>query len=165
MTSEKHGETQPNATASTAGNDFKLERYKYILNEIHALNENVNKYLTLFQTLATALIGGGVGLFLTWQSQNLDADLVVAAMRGLLGLLVILALFVVLVVVSGIVSWFDYRQEEVELLNEIVGPTFRKPPQWGNIWRWREFYVILFVLVSVGAIWWYVESAIIPLIR
>lgn len=94
-------------------------------------------------------MGGGVGLFLTWQSQNLDAALVVAAMRGLLGLLVMLALFVVLMVVSGIFSWYDYR----------------KPPQWGNVWRWREFYVILFVVGSVTIIWVYVERAIIPLIQ
>jgi hypothetical protein len=155
-----------NQQSGAANSDeFKLERYKYILAEIHALNENVNKYLTLFQTLATALVGGGVGLFLTWQSQSLDAALVVAAMRGLLGLLVMLALFVVLMVVSGIFSWYDYRQEEVELLNQVVGPNFRKPPQWGNVWRWREFYVILFVVGSVTIIWVYVERAIIPLIR
>jgi ABC-type uncharacterized transport system permease subunit len=159
-------DTQPQQppTGGAASNEFKLERYKYILAEIHALNENVNKYLTLFQALATAIVGGGVGLFLTWQSQNLGADLAVAGIRGLLGLLILLGLFLVFTIVSGIFSWFDYRKEEVALLNEVVGPGFRDPPEWRNLWRWREVHVIVFVVLVVGAIWWYVESRIIPLI-
>ena len=35
--------------------EFKLERYKYILQQLQILNENAHRYLTLFQTLATAI--------------------------------------------------------------------------------------------------------------
>lgn len=49
--------------------DFELERYKYILSQIQHLNEGIHKYLSLFQTLTTAIVGGGVALFVHIQYQ------------------------------------------------------------------------------------------------
>src|SRR6266571_8736901 len=99
--------------------DFKLERYKYILQEIRAINENTHKYLTLFQTLATLVVGGGIGVFIGWKNLNIQAAVAMAGINGLLILFVLLALFVVISIVAGIVSWFDYRNEEVDLLDEV----------------------------------------------
>ena len=57
----------PGATARATPDDpainFKLERYKYILGQINFLNENLHKYLTLFQTLATAIVSAAVAVF------------------------------------------------------------------------------------------------------
>ena len=99
-----------------------MERYKYILQQIHTLDDNVHKYLALFQTLATAIVGGGISLFVSWKTLHITADIVRASIQGLLGLLVILTLFVVISIIGGIFSWLDYRREEVELLNEMVKP-------------------------------------------
>src|SRR5258708_14054402 len=55
--------------------EFKLERYKYILQEIHSLNENIHKYLTLFQALVTAIIGGGITIFLSRKMLRIYASL------------------------------------------------------------------------------------------
>lgn len=147
------------------GNDFKLERYKYILEQIHALNENVHKYLALFQTLATVIIGGGITLFVSWRGLKISADVARTGMQGLLGLLIIIALFVVLSLLGGIFSWLDYRREEVELLNEAVEPGFREPPRAGNFWRWYETYVILFILIIIMLVSIFVETQVVPLIR
>jgi MFS family permease len=145
--------------------EFKLERYKYILQEIRSLNENLHKYLTWFQTLATALIGGGVALFVSWQSLKISSAVARVGLRGLVGLLIILAMFVIISIIAGIFSWFDYRKEEVELLKQAVKPEFRKPPTIWNFWRWQETYLILFIIVAVIVICIYIESQIIPLIQ
>ncbi len=150
---------------SKQGTDFELERYKYILQQIHTLNDNVHKYLALFQTLATAIIGGGVGLFVSWKNIHITAEIVKASIQGLLGLLIILTLFVIISIIGGVFSWLDYRKEEVELLNDIVKPGFRKMPTLRNFWRWYETYVILFIMASVFTIAIYIESQIIPLIK
>jgi hypothetical protein len=73
-----------------------VERYKYILQEIHALNENIHKYLSLFQALATALATAGVAVFVGREQLKLSSDVAGTAIQGLLGLLVILAAFVIL---------------------------------------------------------------------
>ena len=62
---------------------------------------------------------------------------------------------------SGIFSWFDYRKEEVKLLDEEVGVGFRTPPQKGNWWRWYETHMILFVFLIVVTIVIFVETQII----
>jgi len=145
--------------------EFYLERYKYILQQIHSLNENVHKYLTLFQTLATAVTTAGVALFVGRQQLNLTPEITKTAIQGLLGLLIILAAFVVFSIVAGIFSWLDYRSEEVELLNKVIGVGFRRQPRKMNFWRWQETYTILFVLLVVITIIIYVQGQIVPLIK
>lgn len=144
--------------------DFKLERYKYILQELHSLNENIHRYLTLFQTLATLIIAGGVGVFVGWKSLHIPPDAAIAGINGLLFLLVLLALFVTASIIAGIISWFDYRNEEVELLDQ-VHKDFRKKPNLRNLWRWNETYMIGFILIVVIFICIYVENQVIPLIH
>lgn len=145
--------------------DFKLERYRFILEEIRMLNENIHKYLTLFQTLATAIIGGGIWILFTWKSLHMDFNAAKIAIQGAVGLLILLDLFVTISVIAIVLSWFDYRKEEVELVKEIAGPDFRKPPTLRNFWRWSETYVLLFINLSVIAVVLYVEYWIIPLIK
>jgi len=144
---------------------FILERYKYILQQIHALNQSVPSYLTLFQTLTTAIIGAGVAVFVSWQGLNISAELAVVGIRGLLGLLTILALFVVTSLIAGLFSWFDYRNEEVDLLSEVGLSELRSRPRVRNFWRWYEFYLILFIVVVVAVVWIFAEGWALPLIR
>lgn len=145
--------------------DFKLERYKYILQQLNALNENAHKYLALYQTLATAIIGGSVLVFVSWKQLKIDAEVARVGIRGLLWLLVALTAFVVISIVSGLFSWFDYRREEIELLKKEIGSGFRHPPSLKNFWRWSETYLLLFLLVAMIFIYRFVENRIIPLIQ
>ena len=145
--------------------DFELERYKYILSQIQHLNEGIHKYLSLFQTLTTAIVGGGVALFVKWKEIGISPEIARTAMNSLLWLLITLALFLVFSIVSGMFSWFDYRKEEVELLNRVVGQGFRKAPKLKNAWRWYETYVLIFIIVVVTLISCYVNATIIPMIK
>jgi magnesium-transporting ATPase (P-type) len=144
--------------------DFNLERYKYILAQIQMLNENVYKYITLFQTLATAVLGGMVWVFANWKSLGMNPDAARLAIQALTGLFMLLALFVVILILSGLFSWFDYRKEEVELLNNAAGKDFRRPPSLKNFWRWRETYIVLFIIVIVIVVTNYIQTQVLLLI-
>ena len=154
-----------NQQPSSKSEDFKLERYKFILQEIHFLNENIHKYLALFQALATGVISAGVAVFVSWQKLNISVDTARMAIYGLLGLVVFLAFFVILFILAGMFSWFDYRKEEVELLDKAVGKGFRSAPKLGNLWRWYETYLILFIIVFVVVMFVFTTGQIIPLIK
>ena len=143
---------------------FKLERYRYVLQQIKFVNENIYRYITLFQTLATAVIGGGVAVFVSWENNKIDAEIARVGIIGLLGLLTILALFVVLSTIAGIFTWFDYRKEEAEMLDEIIQPGYRQKPKIKNFWRWYETYIILFLIIIWFAIYLFVTHKVLPLI-
>jgi len=150
---------------SDRGKDFKLERYKYILQQIHTLNENYQKYLNLFQTLATTIVGGGVAVFVSWRNLKISPEIARTSIRALIGLLVILALFLVANIIIGIFSWFDYRRDEVKLLDEVVGKNYRNLPRYGNLWRWHETYLVIFLILVIISIFVFVETQVIPLIK
>lgn len=144
--------------------DFELERYKFILQEIRFLNENTHKYLTLFQTLATAIIGGGVALFVGWKNLKLTPEMARVGIESLLALFSLLSIFVIFLILAGIFSWFDYRREECELLDKAVEPSFRKPPTANNFWRWQETQFIVFVGIVAITVIVYVRCWVLPLI-
>lgn len=144
--------------------DFKLERYKYILQQLNALNENTHKYLTLFQTLATAIVGGGIVIFISWRELKIDAATARVGLQGVILLLIVLTLFVITSVIAGIFSWMDYRREEVRLFKDIGESDFRTLPKWRNFWRWHEFYVLIFFIVISIIFTVFVQFSVIPLI-
>jgi hypothetical protein len=154
-----------NEDKADRGHDFKLKRYEFILQEIRALNENIHKYLTLFQTLITAIVGGGVALFVSWKELKINVEIARVGIQGLLGLMIILTLFVVILIVIGMISWFDYRQDEMKLINEVIGSKYRQPPRLGNLWRWHETWLVLFLISVMITIYWFTQSQVLPLIR
>jgi uncharacterized membrane protein len=144
---------------------FKLERYKFILQEIHSLNENVHKYLTLYQTIASTIIGAGILVFVNWENWGIDSNTAKAGIQSLLGMLVMLSIFIIIQIIAGIFSWLDYRDEEVKLLDEVVKKGYRFSSKISNLWRWSETYFILFILIIAVFISVYTEKNLIPLIR
>ncbi len=148
-----------------AGEAFKLERYKFILQQLDSLNQNHHKYLTLFQTLATAVVAGGVALFVGWRDLQIDAASARLGIRGLFGLLMILTAFLCFSIVAGIFSWIDYRREEVSLLDQEVGLGFRESPKLKNLWRWSEIHLLAFLCLLVLIIYIFLEYKVIPLIQ
>jgi len=158
-------------TAGEAGpgdpaKEFKLERYKYILGQINFLNESLHKYLTLFQTLATAILTAGVAVFVGWRKLEIKAETAQLAVHSLMLLLGLLAFYVVASIFAGIFSWWDYRKDEVRLLETVAKPTFRDPPKFRwNVLRWYETQAILFIVAVTLAAICFVERDIIPLIQ
>lgn len=145
--------------------EFKLEHYKYMLQQRQALNEHLHKYLALFQTLITAIAGGGVAIFIGWKELKIEAAVARVSVKGLLWLTIILTVFVIASILSTILAWYANRQEEIKLLHQEVSTDYGKPPNWKNFWRWHETYFIVFLLVVIVLIYRFTENQLLPLIK
>jgi uncharacterized membrane protein YidH (DUF202 family) len=132
---------------------FEVERYKYLLQQLHTVNENVYRFLGIYQTLATVLVGGALTLFVRYDDWHIDKEIARIGIVALLLLVTVIAAFTVLLIVVGALNWLDYRREECELTDTAVRAGFRRPPDPKNFWRWYETYIVLFIVVSVGFMW------------
>lgn len=139
-----------------------LERYKYILQQIHTVNENVYRFFTIFQTLATAIVTVTLTLFVSYAKWGIAADTARTGVRGLLVLLAVVAGFTVLLVVVGVLSWLDYRREECELTTTYLDENFRAAPRLRNFYRWYETWIVVFVIGVTVLLWILGESVLIP---
>jgi hypothetical protein len=144
---------------------FALERYRYILQQIHTVNENLYRFLALYQTLATALVGAAVALFVGYRQWGVDAATARRGVIGLLSLTTVVAVFTAVLVTIGAFAWFDYRNEECDLTDSLVHPGFRARPRKGNAFRWYETYVVLFILISVAVMWLLVGLVLLPAMK
>ncbi|GGV73756.1 hypothetical protein [Streptomyces massasporeus] len=149
----------------TVRNEFALERYRYVLQQIHAVNENAHRFLAIYQTLATALVTAALALFVGYRKWDLAAATARGGVIGLLALVTMVAAFTGTLIVVGALAWLDYRHEECDITDEVVGPGFRKRPRPGNLLRWYETYVLLFILVSVTTMWVLAASFLLPAMR
>lgn len=133
--------------------EFALERYKYILQQIHAINENVYRFLALFQTLATTLVAAALGLFVGHDKWGITRDVAHDGLIGLLLLVTASAAFTIVFIIVGVASWIDYRREECELADQFFLPGFRTPARLRNCLRWYETYIALFIVVATLLLW------------
>jgi amino acid transporter len=132
---------------------FEVERYKYLLQQLHTTNENVYRFLAIYQTLATVLVGAALALFVRYEDWHIDPAIAQLGILALLALVTVIAAFTVLLIVVGVLNWLDYRREECELTDIAVRPGFRRPPEPRNLWRWYETYIVLFIVASIGFMW------------
>jgi len=139
-----------------------VERYKYILQQIQTVNENVYRFFAIFQTLMTAIVTGALALFVGYSTWGISADTARLGIRGLLFLASIVAAFTVLLVLVGVLSWLDYRRDECELTVKYFEVGFRSPPRLRNFYRWYETYIILFVVSAIVLLWIIGEAVVIP---
>jgi hypothetical protein len=159
-------ETRPGAESPDAvRKDFALERYRYILQQIHTVNENAYRFLAIYQTLATTLVSAALALFVGYRKWGLSPGTARGGVIGLLTLTTVVAAFTGTLITVGILSWLDYRNEECDITDEVVAPGFRKRPRTGNYLRWYETYVLLFILVSVLAMWLLAAFVLLPAMR
>lgn len=159
MTKANTGSPTPDPAVE---HQFALERYKYILQQIHTVNENVYRFLAIYQTLATALVGGALALFVGYRKWGIRASVARSGVIGLMWLTTVIAAFAVMLIIIGMLSWLDYRREECELTDVAVRPGFRKPPQPRNFLRWYETYIVIFIAGSIAFVWWYTLGFILP---
>jgi hypothetical protein len=144
---------------------FEIERYKYLLQQLHTVNENVYRFLAIYQTLATVLVGAALTLFVRYDDWNVDREIARIGVVGLLLLITVIAAFTILLIVVGVLTWLDYRREECELTDVAVRPGFRRPPDPRNFWRWYETYVVIFILASVAVMWLGAAVVLLPAMR
>lgn len=142
--------TAPNGDRELA---FEVERYKYLLQQLHTVNENVYRFLAIYQTLATVLVGAALALFVRYEDWHIDPGIAQLGIVALLSTVTVIAGFTILLIVVGVMNWLDYRREECELTDAAVRPGFRQPPRPRNLWRWYETYIVLFIVASIGVMW------------
>ncbi|MET9070989.1 hypothetical protein ABZX95_02185 [Streptomyces sp. NPDC004232] len=153
------------AEAGALRNQFALERYRYVLQQIQAVNENAHRFLAIYQTLATTLVGAALALFVGYRKWEVAPDTARSGVIGLLILTTMVAAFSATLIVVGAFAWVDYRNEECDITDEMVGPNFRKRPRPGNLFRWYETYVLLFIVLSVIIMWALCGFLVIPRIK
>ncbi|CAM5310512.1 hypothetical protein [Streptomyces fumanus] len=157
------GDVTPEAEAMRK--EFALERYRYILQQIHAVNENGYRFLAIYQTLATTLVGAALALFVGYRKWGVEPDTARGGIIGLLSLTTVVAAFTVTQIVVGTLAWLDYRNEECDITDQMVAPGFRERPKPGNLFRWYETYVLTFILVSIITMWSLAGLLLLPKVR
>lgn len=144
---------------------FVLERYKYLLQQLHALNEQIHKYFTLYQTISTAIIGSGAAIYALWIEKRISPEMASRSLHAASGLFIIITLFILCALIASIMSWIDYRNEETSLLDKIVHAGFRSPPSLKNCWRWGETYMCAIVLLAGIVVTLYSYLRVLPSIN
>jgi hypothetical protein len=145
--------------------DFKLERYKYILQQIHFLNGNMHKHLAFFHGLAVLILGAIIGITLNWKELGIDAATAKVGIYSLATLLCLASSFTFLLVLSGIFSWVDYRKEEAALLDEVISEGYRSKPKLKNFWRWHESWLLFFLVIFSVTITTAIHLYIVPMVQ
>lgn len=143
-------------------NEFALERYRYILQQIQAVNENAHRFLAIYQTLATSLVGAALALFVGYRRWNISAPVARDGVIGLLILATLVAGFTITLITVGALAWLDYRNEECDITDDFVGLGFRQRPRIRNLLRWYETYVLLFIATSVITLWVLAVLIVLP---
>lgn len=143
---------------------FEVERYKYILQQLHTVNENVYRFLAIYQTLATVLVGAALALFVRYEDWKVRPEIAQVGIVAILALVTVIAGFTVLLIVVGVFSWLDYRREECELTEEVVRPGFRRAPDPRNFWRWYETWIVGFIVASIFVMWALAAAIVLPAI-
>ena len=106
-----------------------VERYKYILQQINSVNENVYRFLAIFQTLVTAIVTAALVLFVSYSKWKIAPATAQTGIQAALILVTVIACFTVLLIVIGVVSWLDYRCEECDLTAKYFAADFRSLPR------------------------------------
>jgi hypothetical protein len=143
---------------------FEIERYKFILHQLHTVNENVYRFVAIYQTIATVLVGAMLALFVKYDDWGVRPGMARIGVVALLLLVTVVAAFTVLLIVVGVFNWLDYRREECELTETAVRSGFRRPPDPRNFWRWYETYIVGFILASLGLLWLGSLAVLVPAI-
>ncbi|MGN9793567.1 hypothetical protein ACTMTU_21040 [Streptomyces sp. OZ13] len=156
---------QARADERATRREFALERYRYILQQIHAVNENAYRFLAIYQALATALVGASLTLFVGYRKWEIEADVARNGVIGLLTLTTVVAAFTSTLIIVGAIAWLDYRNEECDVVDEMVAPGFRKRPKSNNFLRWYETYVLLFILASIIIMWALAGIYLLPVMK
>ncbi|MFD7815996.1 hypothetical protein ACFV6E_24180 [Streptomyces sp. NPDC059785] len=146
-------------------NEFALERYRYLLQQINAVNENAHRFLAIYQTLATGLVTASLALFVGYRKWEVSPGIARGGVIGLLSLTTVVAAFTSTLIVVGAVAWFDYRNEECDITDEMIAPGFRARPRSRNFFRWYETYVLLFIVVSLIVMWLLAGFFLLPAMK
>ncbi|GGK73905.1 hypothetical protein [Ornithinimicrobium pekingense] len=135
-------------------NDFALERYKHVLAEQSSLDANTHTSFTLFQGILTATVAAVSLVVLQAEAWSLTTEASMAVLKTAALLTALTGAAFVASMVGNMFSWIDLRREEQRITLRFANDMGRDDPSFGNIWRWKEFYLTIMVAVWTAAAAW-----------
>lgn len=145
-------------------NDFRKQRFAFLMEQIKWLNQAVHRYLLVFQAIITTIIGGMVAVFVSWRELTITAEQAVTGVQALAVLFTISDLFLIASMLATIRSWWDFRMEESELVNGVLGADTRKPPKLRNCWYWSETWLVALLVLAIPGVWVLANRMLVPMI-
>lgn len=145
--------------------ELVVERYKFIQEKQKHLDSILHTNITFVVKLLVALFGLVIaGLSLYKNKPELVSQenfVVLVQLSSLLCCFVCVIFF--LMTFSNIVSWFGYRNDEVQLLDSIGGSFRREAPKKSSFLTWQETWFIfaLVILIVVNFTVWIKSTEIV----
>lgn len=141
---------------------FALEHYKFILLKIQHLDESIYKSIGLYSKLITSVFAFLIAAILAEQSGKINTALLPITFNLAKAFIIFLSSIFLLITLANILSWRDYRNEELNLHNYLSIDIGRKNTSFKNFYRWIEFWFI-FTIIIIITVAFNLESLLISL--
>ena len=139
-------------TPSQLKEQLAVERYKYITSKIRDLDNAFEKNMVSSGKYITAIFGFLTAAVYAAKTSKITDETLVLAMNISSAMAIFICLLFIAITISGILSWIDYRKEEIEFFTHVEINIGRKPPNIANFYRWNEFwYVVALFIIGIIA--------------
>lgn len=132
-------------------NDLKeelaIERYKFILAKIQHLDESLYKNIGFVAKFVTAIISAVASILVLLESKKIANEIAMIIINLLSYISAFTCLLFIFFTLAIMFSWYDYRKEEVELLNRCEADLGRKAPSFKGVLRWTETWFLIALLI------------------
>ncbi|HCG7129691.1 TPA: hypothetical protein NJ327_002432 [Vibrio parahaemolyticus] len=134
-------------SASKEANDqIIVERYKYILEKIKFLDGNIYQNFNLSIKLITSLIAVLTASVISVSEGKISDVTFLLSIKFIFSILVFFSIYMLFTSISITLSWYDYRREEISLLNKVNCDINRSSPKLRSFFRWSETYYVIFMI-------------------
>jgi hypothetical protein len=137
--------------------NFKLEKYKYILARKQSLNEATFKITAIYQVAIAALGIAQYNIIVMLKANSITLEVASLSSFCLIVMLAILTTLIMALLIGGILAWLKYRYDESDIERDVFGKS-RTPVKLASSFTWYETYILLTVLlVFLVCLWAYFE--------
>lgn len=127
------------------GEDFLVEKYKYVLSRKTQLNEVTFKLIALFQVVVFALCFAFYNIYATYKNGVLSKELASLFCTSIIILHIAFSMLIVIMIIGGVFSWLKYRRDENDLIKKVFNEV-RDKIAIISIFSWYETYAVLFII-------------------
>lgn len=148
MTNDNSAQTNQSIDISEeAKTNIYTERYKYIIEKIKFLDTLMHKNLSLYFQFTLAICAGLSASIVMRIEDKASFETVKFILEFLFLLQAVASLFIIIMTVAIVRSWFNYRDDEIDFLNKIKCDLNREKPNLEGLFRWSETYLVIISIV------------------
>lgn len=143
-------------------NQLVVERYKFIQEKIHFLDKMLHTNISLIVKIIIGIFTVILSIFLINLKQPtlIHLDTITLSLKISSILIGLISLIFLLMTISNILAWFDYRRDEVELLEQFGKEFKRTVPKAKNFFMWQEtWFAITLLVLLISTIFIYIFSS------